>query len=453
MYVKKPPTLLVIGGNDAGLSAAGRAKRRNQKLDVVVLEKTRHCGYASCGLSMLISGEASAENLAGPDPDTLEKERGFTIRTRHQAEEINPAKRTVQVRNLDTGEVFEMNYHKLVLATGAKPHLPPALPKQAGNCFSLRSFQDAQRLFHYMQSAQPRSALVIGASYLGLEMAQALNKRGLQVSIVEQNASLFPDFDRQISEQIEQKLTEQGISLHLDDPIGEMHTKDGRIRTLSLENSGRSLATDLVFAATGIRPQVALAEQAGIPLGPTGAIRTSRYMQTGRLDIYACGDCAESVHLVSKNPVWTPFAGVASKMGRVAGDHISGGRFAFPGSLGSALLAVGDMQAGITGLSLAEAEKAGFDAESTLIKNPQKAGYVASDTPILIALITQKRTHRILGAQVFGTEGAALRLNVLATAIAAKMSAKDVAYLDLGYIPQVSPVWDPVTIAANVALK
>ncbi len=454
MYSGKRNRIIVIGGNDAGLSAAGRAKRLNPNLEVVVLEMTPHTAYGSCGVPFLIGGTVKADLLAGPNSADLKQQRGLDVLTSHEAVEIDLRQRSVRVRDLATDKQFDLPYHKLILSTGATPIMPQVVPVEAKNVFTLRSFADALRLEQFITNNFPRRALIMGAGYLGLEIADALAQRGLQVSVIEKAGRLFPDFAAEISDMIKNGVAKRGIKLLLSSEASGFVMNDAMlVQRVGVSSAGQGMDVDLVVVAAGIRPNVLLADKAGIPLGRTGAIRINHRQETGRMDVYAAGDCAEARHIVSQKSIWAPFAQIASKQGRVAGTNAAGGRESLPGVLGTALVSAFGLEWGRTGLSLSEALSAGFAAKETVITHASKPAYAPNGQAITVALIADSHSRQLLGGQIIGASGAGLRLNVLAAAVAARLTLHDLSYLDLGYTPAISNVWDPLLVAGSAAMK
>ena len=454
LYSGKRNRIIVIGGNDAGLSAAGRAKRLNPDLEVVVLEKTLHTAYGSCGIPYLIAGKVKADLLAGPNPSELKQQRGFDVLTNHEAVEIDLRKREVSIHALVTGRQFELPYHRLILGMGAIPNIPQIGFANAKNVFSLRSFADALELEQFITNNSPRRALVIGAGYLGLEMADAFAQRGLQVTIIEKDEKLLPDLSSDISDIIKNRISQSGVRLILGCEVSEFSVSESKlVNRVNLTINGQPMDADLVFVAAGVRPNVQLAAKAGIPLGRTGTIRTNSRQETGRMDVYAAGDCAEATHIVSQKAVWAPFAQIATKQGRVAGTNAAGGHESLPGVLGTAMVSAFGLEWGRTGLSLAEALRAGFHAKETVVTHPSKPIYAPNGEKITVALIADSRSHQILGGQIIGAADAGHRINILAAAIAAKLTLHDLSYLDLGYTPAISNVWDPLLVAGSAAMK
>ena len=452
MAITHSKSLVVIGGNDAGLSAAGRAKRLDPQWQVTVIERTSHSAYASCGLPLYIAGQVDQTLVAGRSPAELEKERQICIRNRCDALEINAVKRLVVARDLQSGEIFEQPYHKLVLATGSRPRIPAWAQEKADNLFTLRTYADAERLKTYLDQHPVRQAVVVGAGYIGLEIAEALHERGIRTAIVEQASRPFAAWSEALVEPLIQTVQQHDIALHCNCSVTGVRCRDGHIDQVEVKDQP-PLPCDLLFIAVGIEPEVSLAQAANIPLGKSGAIHVDRYQQTDRLNTYAVGDCCESIHLLTRKPVWAPFAGVASKQGQAAGSHIGGKADPFPGVLASSLVRVFGLEMGATGLNADQARAAGYDPQTTAISHPDRSEYIPDNRPVTVALISDKKSDKLLGAQISGPPGSGHRLNILAAVLTAGMTARELAYLDLSYIPQLAPVWDPVSIAGRVASK
>ncbi|NOY57397.1 MAG: FAD-dependent oxidoreductase [Calditrichaeota bacterium] len=444
--------IIVIGGNDAGLSAAGRAKRLRSDLEIIVIERTPFVGYASCGFPYFISGQVTRKSVSGPGIEEIENKRGFQVWTNHEAVRIDLLKRHVTVKSLLQGEEKQVRFSKLLLATGARPLIPQAARINADNIFTLRNFADAERLDNYIKTNSSKKALVLGAGFLGLEMAEALQQRGLQVVVIDKAPQLFPNYAGKIAAIIKESVQSSDVELILDEKVTQFDLENNRVRNAHFVKNG-VLETDIVLIAAGIGPNVELAKSARIPLGQSGAILVNNRQETRRMNIYAIGDCAESQHLVTKKSVWLPFAGIASKQGRVAGTNIAGKRTLFPGALGTAMAKTFGLEYGHTGLSLSQAREAGFKAIETVITSHSKSEYLIDSTEITVALISDLMTKKLLGAQVVGKADAGQRLNILATAITGHISLHELEYLDFGYTPMISNIWDPIAIAGNAAQK
>ena len=441
----------MIGGNDAGLSAAGRAKRMKPGLDIRVLEKTPFVGYASCALPNMLAGTVLPAPLAGAPARELSEKRGFQIQTHALVTEINTLKRIITIRDTQSGAETTKGYRKLLLSTGANPIIPPAFAGDANNLFTLRNYSDALAIHNFLNVRRPQTALVVGSGYIGIEVAEALYHRGISVVLVEKAGQLFPQFSRQLGSILETTLVQKGIDLRLGTEVNQCIRMGDEIK--SVVSGRQSIPTELIILATGITPANQLAKQAGIPVGESGAIMVNDYLQTRRMDVFAAGDCVETRHLVTGKPAWLPLAGIASRQGRIAGTNLAGKRESFSGALGTFMVRAFGLEFGMTGLSLQDAQKAGLDAVETVIDQNDRPGYMPDASKITLTLITERKSQRVLGGQMIGKADVGLRLNILATAISGKMSARDLEFLDLGYTPLINNMWDPISIAGNAAQK
>jgi len=419
--------LVVIGGVAAGLSAATRARRIDPEIEIVVLEKGATISYGACGLPYFVEGRvARRDELIVYTPEYFRKERNITVRTGARAVEIAHPRREVRLEN---GE--RVAYDRLVIATGAHPRTDIAgvdLP----HVFTLHTLEDAERLKAFLRDRQPRRALIIGAGYIGLEAADALRRNGLTVTVVEQSRHVLHREDAALTEAVRERLTRFHIALDCGASVG------------AIEPAG----ADLVILAAGLRPNVELAAEAGVQLGRTGAIHVDERMQTNMAGIYAAGDCAEALHLVTGRPAYIPLGTTANKMGRVAGANAAGKREVFAGIVGTAIVRICGLGVAITGLSVEQARREGFSPISARIIAKSRPGYFGG-TPLTVELVADRATRRLLGGSAWGEEGVEGRINVIATALANRMRVDEIEQLDLAYAPPFATVWDPVLIAAQ----
>ena len=429
--------LLVIGGIAAGLSAAARARRLDPALEILVLEKGATISYGACGLPYYIEGRvARPEHLIVYTPEYFRKERRITVRTGARVVSIVHARREVVLENSE-----RVHYDRLVIATGARPR-PVDIPgAMLPHVLTLHTLEDAERLKAYLGAKQPRRAVVIGAGYIGLEAADALRRNGLAVTVFEQGPYVLHREDAALTEAVRDRLARFRVELRVN-------------KAVTLIDQGRvgDVPCDLVILSTGLRPNVEIAAEAGVELGRTGAIRVDEYMQTNLAGIYAAGDCAEAQHRVTGRPDYIPLGTTANKMGRVAGANAAGRREPFAGIVGTAIVNVFGLGVAVTGLSAEQARREGFPARSARITSRSRAGYFGGQ-PITVELVADASTRRLLGGTVWGEDGAAGRINVIATALHADMRIDDLAHLDLAYSPPFSTVWDPVLIAAQQLSK
>ncbi len=451
MY-KKRQRILIIGGNDAGLAAAGKAKRINPDAEVTVIEKSPHFGYASCSLPFYLANQLSADKVSGYDVQSVKQKRGYDVLLSSSVKEVSLVKRTVLVENLTSGSVDSYQYDKLIFATGAVPVIPSVFPENAANMFTVRNFADAEHLNSFLNK-QPRKAVIVGSGYLGLEIAEALLNRGLQVTVIEQKDSILDGFSKEIADNIFEHLKNSGINILLNKKIVNAAIQNNSVRQLNFEDQ-QQVECDVLILAAGMQPNTELAKKAGIPMGPGGAIIVNKNQETKRMNVYAAGDCCETTNIVTSQNQWIPFAGVAARQGRVAGGNAAGERSIFNGSVATSMVRLFDMEVGKTGLSFNQAKDSGFSPEQVTITQNARPPFIGNtDSKTTLTLVYDKKSNKVLGAQICGKVEAAQRINILATAVTAKMTVNDLAQLDLGYTPAVNNMWDPIHIAASVASR
>ncbi|NOY79220.1 MAG: FAD-dependent oxidoreductase [Calditrichaeota bacterium] len=436
------------------MSAASRAKRRKPEMDVIVLEKTEYISYGSCGLPYYISDMIKDHNkLIIIPPKVAREKRGIDVRLFHEAVEINPQAKRVKAVNHETHEEVTFDYDKLVVATGAGAARPPIPGIDLKHVYVLRTLNDGVALKSYINTGVPKKAVIIGAGYIGLEMAEAFHTRGLDVTIIEKLPSILGTMDAEINDVVEAELERNKAKLFKNQTVRAFEGNGaGEVKAVVLEDGSRFEA-DLVLVATGIKPHVKFAEAAGIRLGPTGAIAVNEKQETSVEDIYAGGDCAEARHLVTGKPAYIPLGPTANKQGRVAGENAAGGHGVFGGIVGTAVFKTFNLEVARTGLSSAEAEREGFNFVTATITDRCCAGYYPGASPITIKLVMNKDDGRLLGAMMVGQQGVSKRIDIFATALYNRNTVEQISRLDLSYAPPFAPVWDPVLIAANIGLK
>lgn len=429
--------LVVVGGVAAGMSAASRARRLSRDVRITVLERSSVVSYGACGLPYWIEGVVKdPHDLIVHPPAFFERERDIRVRTNTPVAEISPARRRVIIEG---GE--ELPYDRLVLSTGARSRIPPIPGIAQPHCFPFRTWEDAQRLESFLNERQPRTAAVIGAGFVGLEMAEALHLRGLQVTVLDQAAHLLGWPDEWLTAQLREALSAAGIALRLAHAVKAIGERDVD-----------AFPADLVLLAPGIKPNVDLASSAGIALGRSGAIAVNEFLETSVPGIYAAGDCAETHHILLDAPAWIPLGTTANKMGRIAGANVLGHRERFPGVLGTAIVKVCGLGVGITGLSEAAARAAGMQPVSASVQAKIRASYFGGER-VDVKLIADRRSGKLLGGAVVGKQGVEGRINVIATALTAGLTAEQFQFADLCYAPPYATVWDPLLIAAQQLLK
>jgi NADPH-dependent 2,4-dienoyl-CoA reductase/sulfur reductase-like enzyme len=442
--------ILIVGGDAAGMSAASQIRRRQPDWHVTVLEQGDFTSYAACGIPYYLAGDVPAfTDLEVVSAESHRRERGLDVRTGWKAVEIDPVRHHVVARSRE-GEVDGLTFDRLLLATGASPVVPRWPGVELDGVLAVRDLHDTRRLEQWLTD-EIRHAVIVGAGYIGLEMAEALRRRGLEVTVLEKLPGVLGGADPELTERTRKELEAHGVALHLETTVEGFAGEDGRLR--AVETTGESYATDVALVSLGVRPNVELAERAGIPLGATGALAVDETQRTGTPDIFAAGDCAEALHRVLGKPVWVPLALTANRQGRVAGTVMAGDPARFPGIVGSAVTRVFDLTLARTGIDEATARKEALAVETVATTAPSKAHYYPGHEPLWVKILYRAGNGKVVGALLAGHDpSAGKRCDVLATAITAGMTIEEVADLDLTYAPPFAPVWDPVLQAANKAV-
>ncbi len=419
--------LAVIGGVAAGLSAAARARRLDPSLEITVLERGPTVSHGACGLPYFVEGIIrSADQLVTYDAAYFKRERNIEVRAGVTVAQIEHGRRQVR---LEGGEI--VRYDRLVIATGAAGS-KGIQGTEAPHVFSLHTPADAVRLRDFLVSSKPRRGVVIGSGYIGLEAVEALRVHGVRVTLMDHCGCVLGRPDDHLVSVVKKHLERFGVEVDLTRNVA----------------GASELPADVVVVAAGMRPNVDLAAEAGIELGRSGAIRTDERMETNLNGIYAAGDCTESRHIVTGQPVWIPLGTTANKMGRVAGANAAGGRERFPGVCGTSVVRVCGLGIAFTGLCVSDARAAGFEPVSVRIEARDRAGYF-QPRPVSVELIADRRSRRLVGGTVIEERNPIGRINVLATALAGRMTVEDLLNLDLAYAPPYAPVWDAVLVAAQ----
>ena len=439
--------MVVVGGDAAGMSAAAQARKRrpSQELEIVAFERGRHASYSACGLPYY-AGDVVKDwrDLVARTPEEFASQ-DIEVRTRHEVEAVDLETGRVRVRDLDAGRTLEEAWDVLVVATGSEPLRPPIPGIDLPGVYGLSVLQDGIELRRAVD-AGPDRAVIVGGGYIGLEAAEALVRRGIPTALVEAAPQVMNRIDPDMGELVSQAVSDIGVELHLEEKVEAI---EGGDRVRAVRTATRTLEADLVVLGLGTQPAVGLAEASGIRLGPSGAIAVNPRMHTPHEGVWAAGDCAESRHLVSGKPVSYHLGTIANKQGRVCGINIGGGYATFPGVLGTAVSKVCEVEVARTGLSEAELGELGLEWERASVDSTTTAGYLPGAAPIRIKVLAERRSGRLLGAQIVGKEGAAKRIDVFATAIWNGMAVDEMVNLDLSYAPPFSPVWDPVLIAVR----
>lgn len=438
--------LLVIGGDAGGMGAASTARRRGGDFDIVALEQGHYTSYSACGIPYVISGDVWAlDELVVRTPQQFRDQLRIDVRTGHRAMAIDMDRRTVEVRNLAQQRTYTLGFDLLHLATGARPRRPPIPGIDGPNVFGVQTLDDASRLLDAVKSGQGDNVVVIGGGYIGLELAEAFLKRQAAVTVIERGEEVMGTLDADMGAEAGAAMRQQGITLH----TGEAVTA---IELGAVVTTQRTVPADLVILGLGVEPNSDLAQEAGVATGLNGAIAVDHRQQTSVEGVWAAGDCCQSRSIVTGEPVYVALGTAANKQARVAGINMAGGYATFPGVAGTAITKLCSLEIGRTGLTEMEAKAARLEYVVAKIVSTTRAGYYPGSGAITVKLLAERVTGRILGGQVVGREGTAKRIDVLATAITARMTAEDLVDLDLSYAPPFSPLWDPVQQAARRAL-
>ena len=438
--------LVVIGGDAGGMAAASQARRRQPDLEIVALEMGHWTSYSACGIPYLVGGGVDRiEDLVARTPAQFRAMR-IDVRTDHEATGVDLGTRAVEVHNRAHGRTFKLGFDLLHLATGAVPRRPDVPGMDGPHVFGVQTLGDAAELLDEATARRPAHVCVVGSGYVGLELAEAFRDRGVSVTVVEQGPEVMASLDPDMGVLVRRAMRSEGIAVRVDERLEAI--EEGMVIT-----SGGEVLADLVVLGTGVAPNVAVAADAGVVTGATGGLVVDRRQRTSAEGVYAAGDCCESRHIVSGLPVHAPLGTHANKQGRVAGINLSGGYATFPGVAGTAVARICACEIARTGLNEAEAAGAGFSYVVARVDAKTQAGYLDDARVITVKLLAEQVSGRVLGAQIVGGPGSAKRVDVVATALAAGMTADDLVHLDLGYAPPYSPVWDPVAVAARQALS
>jgi NADPH-dependent 2,4-dienoyl-CoA reductase/sulfur reductase-like enzyme/rhodanese-related sulfurtransferase len=454
--------IVIVGGVAGGAGAAAKARRVNEAAEIVLFERGPYVSFANCGLPYYIGGEITdRRSLFLQTPESFWKRFRVRVKTGHEVLRVDPSARTVSVRELASGREFVEPYDKLVLAPGAGAIVPDAPGVRSSNVFTVKTVPDTDSIRAWLERPGMRRAVVVGAGFIGLEAAEALKNRGLEVTLVEKLPQVLPPLDADVAAFVSHHLEEKGVTVILGDGLKALHgdpasgearpLDEGRPATEIELESGRRLPLDVAILSIGVRPELKLAREAGLAIGAAGGIVVDDRQRTSDPHIYAAGDAVEVTHLVTGRKTRIPLAGPANKQGRVAGANAAGGDMVFPGAMGTAIVECLGLTAAKTGLSEREAAASGLSAYVSYVHAGDHAGYYPGAEMLHIKLVAEKETGRLLGAQVVGTHGVDKRIDVLATALAARMRVTDLENLDLAYAPQFSSAKDPVVLAGFVA--
>ncbi|MEU0840884.1 FAD-dependent oxidoreductase [Streptomyces sp. NPDC005962] len=447
--------MVVIGGDAAGMSAASQARRLSKRgeLEILAFERGHFTSYSACGIPYWAGGLVSGpDELIARTPEA-HRGRGIDVRLRSEVTEIDAAGQRVRVRELDTTGGAERwhGFDDLVIATGARPRRPDMPGIDAPGVHGVQTLDDGQALLDTLEGRTVERAVVVGAGYIGVEMAEALTRRGCRVTVLERGEQPMATLDPDMGRLVREAMTGLGIDTVTGAEVAEVLTgEDGRVRGVATKVS--EYPAELVVLGLGVAPETRLAREAGLPLGASGGLLTDLAMRVrGHTNIWAGGDCVEVLDLMSGHPRHIPLGTHANKQGQVIGTNIGGGYATFPGVVGTAVSKVCDLEIARTGLLEAQAQEVGLRFHAVTIESTNRAGYYPDARPMTVKMLAERRTGRLLGVQIVGREGAGKRVDIAAVALTAGMTVEQVASLDLGYAPPFSPVWDPVQVAARKA--
>ena len=438
--------LVVIGGDAAGMSAASQARRRRNDLEIVALEKGRWVSYSACGLPYLVGGDVDdIEDLVVRTPQEFRDKQRIDVRMRQEAKAINLDTRTIEVFDHEHRRSYALGFDILHIAMGAVPMRPPLPGIDGPTIHGVQTLEDGAHLLEHAENMPTTcKVVVVGAGYIGLEMAEAFVKRGADVTVLTATPQPMGTLDEDMGQLIAEEMRRHGIDLRTETEVQAF--EDDAVHT-----ADDTHPADIIVLGMGVNPNSGLAADAGVATGHRGAITTDQRQRTNVDGVWAAGDCCDSLHRVSNLRRHVALGTVANKQGRVAGINIGGGYATFPGVIGTAVSKLCAIEVARTGLTEREADEAGFEFVSATVESTTRAGYFPGAKPITVKVLAEKRSGRLLGAQIVGEEGAAKRIDVFATALTARLTVEEMTSLDLSYAPPFSPVWDPVLVAARAA--
>ena len=442
---------LIIGGVAGGATVAARLRRMDEKANIILFERGKYVSYANCGLPYYIG-----DTINNREKLFVQTAKGFTdrfridIRTEQEVTAIRPDKKEVEIKNLSTGETYTETYDKLVLSPGAEPLRPSIEGIGSKKIFTLRNVPDTDTIKNYVNTENPKRAIVVGGGFIGLEMAENLHDLGIQVDVVEMANQVMAPLDFSMAAIVHRQLTDKGVGLHLEDGVSRFEEKDGGV-TVHLR-SGKQIATDMVLLSIGVRPETKLAKDAGLAIGERGGITVNDYMQTSDANIYALGDAVEVRHLVTGQPALIPLAGPANKQGRIVADNIVfGNKEKYPGSIGTSIAKVFDLTVAAAGANAKLLQRNNIPYISSYTHGASHAGYYPGDVPLSIKILFAPENGKLLGAQIVGFNGVDKRIEMLAQVIQRGGTVHDLAELEHAYAPPYSSAKDPVNMAGFVA--
>ncbi len=438
--------VIIIGGVAGGASAAARLRRLDENAQIIILERSGFISYANCGLPYYVGGVIEEQDkLTLQTPERFWTRFRIEVRVRNEATAIDTAGKTITVRKLDSGEEYTESYDKLILSPGARPTIPQMSGVDLEGVFSLRTVEDTLRIRKYVEEKRPKSAVIAGGGYIGIEMAENLCELGLQVTIAQRPSQLLTPLDSDMASLVHAKLRSKGVALRFGSSVVGFETDGAGIKTLLKDDC--PLESDMVILSIGVTPDTILAKNAGLKLGIKDSIAVNDKMETSAPDVYAVGDAVQVKHFVTSQDALISLAGPANKQGRIAADNICGKESRFSGSMGSSVIKLFDMTVAMTGINEKTANKAGTEIEKIVLSPASHASYYPGARSMVMKVICEKGTQKLIGAQIIGYEGVDKRIDVLATAIHAGLTGPELKELDLAYAPPFSSAKDPVNMA------
>ena len=441
--------IVIVGGVAGGATAATRLRRLDEKADITIFERSGFISYANCGLPYYIGGVIEdEEELTLQTPNNFWNRFRIKVNVRHEVTSINTDRKTVTVHNLETDDIFEDTYDKLILSPGAKPVMPNLTGIDSDKVFTLRTVEDTLKIHRFVETTKPRTAVMVGGGFIGLEMAENLSELGIKVTVVQRGNQLMNTLDYDMAAIIHSKLRSKGLNLKLNGDVTGFEEKDDGVSVL-LQNDA-PIKTDMVILAIGVAPDNTLAKDANMELGIKGAIVVNDKMETSIPDIYAVGDAVLVKHTITGKEAVISLAGPANKQGRISADNICGRNSRYKGSMGTSVIKLFDLTAASVGLTEKAAKDSGYDFESVILSPSSHAGYYPGATTMTMKVVFDKSSLKILGAQIVGYDGVDKRIDVIATAILAGLKATELKDLELAYAPPYSSAKDPVNMAGFI---
>jgi len=441
--------IVIVGGIAAGMSAAAKARRVSKDAEIIVYEMGEIISFGACGLPYYVGDFFEDPNRMIARKVEQMEASGITVHTKHQVLSVDETSKQLEVKDLKSGKTFTQHYDKLMIATGANVILPPFENIGLQRIFTLTKMKDGETMKKLLLSEEIKDVTVIGAGFIGIEVVEAMKNLGKHVRLIQRSSRVFNRmFDERITDLMQEELLAHGVELVLNEGVKGFEGKEKVTAVLTDKNRYR---TDMVVIATGFKPNTDFLNDSTIERLPNGAIVVNERGETNVPDIYAAGDCATVPHMLTGKSVYIPLATGANKLGRVVGVNMAGGEAVYPGSLGSSCVKVMDYEAAKTGLSESEAEALGIESKSVFVKDKNQTHYYPNQEDIYLKLVYEKDSKVILGGEVLGKNGAALRINVIAMAIRAKMTTEELGMMDFCYAPPISKTWDPLNVVGNAA--